>query len=116
MHDSFMIVLSALFVVVFAIMIHSMVKHRRAPGNPAAKFSGPTGTVQWLWALVPFGILAFVNITLISVPKERISTNTPQKTIAIAPNLNPDLSVSVQNALAMATAGDNDKSLSTNAH
>jgi cytochrome c oxidase subunit 2 len=67
-HNEFMLVITALFVVVFAIMIYSMVKHRKSSGQVPAKFTGPTGTVQWLWALVPFAILLFIDFVLMGVP------------------------------------------------
>ena len=52
-HNEFMIIIGILFAVVFAIMIYSMVKHRKSVGHPPAKFTGPTGAIQWVWALVP---------------------------------------------------------------
>lgn len=66
-HGYFMVMLTVLFVVVFAITIYSMAKHRKTHGDQASKFSGPTGTVQWLWAMVPFAILLFVDYVLISI-------------------------------------------------
>lgn len=63
-----MIIISTLFAVVFAIMIYSMVKHRKSQGHQPAKFTGPTGTVQWLWALVPFAILIFIDYILVGIP------------------------------------------------
>jgi cytochrome c oxidase subunit 2 len=67
-HNEFMIIITTLFVVVFAIMIYSMVKHRKSLGHQPAKFTGPTGTVQWLWALVPFAILIFIDYILVGIP------------------------------------------------
>lgn len=67
-HNEFMIIIGVLFTVVFAIMIYSMIKHRKSVGHQAAKFSGPTGTVQWIWALVPFGILLFIDFVLMGIP------------------------------------------------
>lgn len=68
MHNEFMIVITVLFVVVFAIMIYSMIKHRKSSGNPPAKFTGPTGKLQWFWVLVPFGILLFIDFVLMGIP------------------------------------------------
>lgn len=68
MHNQFMIIITVLFVVVFAIMIYSMVKHRKSLGVEPAKFSGPTGKVQWFWALVPFAILLFIDFILMGIP------------------------------------------------
>lgn len=67
-HNEFMLIITALFVVVFAIMIYSMIKHRKSVGHQPAKFSGPTGTVQWFWALVPFAILLFIDFVLMGIP------------------------------------------------
>jgi cytochrome c oxidase subunit 2 len=67
-HNHFMIVITVLFVVVFGIMIYSMIKHRKSIGHQPAKFTGPTGTVQWLWALVPFAILLFIDYVLMGIP------------------------------------------------
>jgi cytochrome c oxidase subunit 2 len=66
-HAYFVTMLTVLFVVVFVITIYTMAKHRKICGDQASKFSGPTGTVQWLWATVPFAILLFVDYLLISL-------------------------------------------------
>ncbi len=67
-HNQFMTIITVMFVVVFAIMIYSMIRHRKSTGHTPAGFSGPTGTVQWLWALVPFAILLFVDYVLMGIP------------------------------------------------
>ncbi|WP_245754366.1 cytochrome c oxidase subunit II transmembrane domain-containing protein [Candidatus Accumulibacter aalborgensis] len=67
LHNDFMLVITALFIVVFGIMIYTMVRHRRRAGYRPTKFTGPTGTVQWLWAMVPFAILLFVDYALMGL-------------------------------------------------
>jgi len=67
-HNEFMLVITVLFVVVFAIMIYSMVRHRKNAGHQAAKFSAPTGALQWFWVLVPFAILLFIDFVLMGIP------------------------------------------------
>ena len=67
MHGYFMVFLTVLFVVIFAITIYSMAKHLKGSGDQVNRFAGPTGTVQWLWAMVPFAILLFVDYVLISL-------------------------------------------------
>jgi cytochrome c oxidase subunit 2 len=67
-HNEFMLIITVLFVAVFAIMIYSMVKHRKSVGHAPAKFSGPTGRLQWFWVLVPFGILLFIDFVLMGIP------------------------------------------------
>lgn len=85
MHYSYMIVISALFAVVFAIMIYSMIRHRQACARSEAGFTGTTGTAQWFWALVPLAILAFINFSLIGVSDDHASTlSAPNKKIKLA--------------------------------
>jgi cytochrome c oxidase subunit 2 len=67
-HNEFMLVITILFVVVFAIMIYSMIRHRKSVGHQPAKFTGPTGSIQWFWALVPFAILLFIDFILMGIP------------------------------------------------
>ncbi len=67
-HNEFMLIITTLFVVVFAIMIYSMVKHRKSVGHQPAKFTGPAGRLQWFWALLPFGILLFIDFILMGIP------------------------------------------------
>ncbi len=67
-HNEFMLIIGALFVAVFAIMIYSMIKHRKSVGHQPVRFSGPNGTVQWIWALIPFAILLFIDFVLMGIP------------------------------------------------
>lgn len=64
MHHNYMIAISALFLLVFAIMIHSMAQHRRTSGQTSTRFAGPTGTSQWIWVTIPLLILGLVNVAL----------------------------------------------------
>ena len=67
-HNEFMVIITVLFVVVFAIMVYSMVRHRKSVGAEPALFTGPTGALQWFWVLVPFGILLFIDFVLMGIP------------------------------------------------
>ena len=67
-HNQFMIIITALFVVVFAIMLYSMIKHRKSAGAEPATFNGPKGKIQWFWTLVPFAILLFIDFVLMGIP------------------------------------------------
>lgn len=67
-HNEFMLIITGIFVVVFAIMAYSMLKHRKSIGHKAEKFTGPTGRVQWIWAFVPFAILLFIDFVVMGIP------------------------------------------------
>ena len=95
MHNDYMIVISALFVAMFAIMLYSMIKHRKQCGDRPG-FRGPTGKVQWLWALVPLAILAFINLALIDFSTERIVTRPARTELASAHPPRPLAPVSAQ--------------------
>ena len=76
MHFDFMIAISILFVLMFAVMLRTMVQHHRAQMNADQasgqamsqankRFGGPQGRSQWIWAVVPLLILGAVNFELI---------------------------------------------------
>ena len=67
-HNEFMLIITILFVVVFAIMIYSMIKHRKSVGHAPSQFTGPSGAMQWFWALIPFAILLFIDFVLMGIP------------------------------------------------
>ncbi len=67
-HNEFMLIITILFVVVFAIMIYSMIKHRKSVGHQPANFTGPRSALQWLWVLIPFAILLFIDFVLMGIP------------------------------------------------
>jgi len=67
-HNEFMLIITILFVVVFAIMVYSMINHRKRPGYEAATFSAPTSRLQWFWVLLPFAILLFIDFILMGIP------------------------------------------------
>lgn len=67
-HNQFMLVIFVLFVVVLAIMIYSIVKHRKSVGFKAANFTGPSTKSQIAWTLVPFIILLYIDFILMGIP------------------------------------------------
>ncbi len=73
-HYNFMLMISALFLLVSALLIISLFRHHRASGQSVARFAGPTGSVQLLWALVPVAILGYINYELMTLPEDRIAT------------------------------------------
>lgn len=67
-HNEFMLIITVLFVAVFAVMIYSMIKHRKSVGHAPSRFTGPSGALQWFWALIPFAILLFIDFVLMGIP------------------------------------------------
>lgn len=68
MHNEFMLIITVLFVVVFAVMIYSMIKHRKSVGAKPAQFSAPKNGLEWFWAIIPFAILLFIDFILMGIP------------------------------------------------
>ena len=67
-HNKFMAITLVIFVVVFAIMIYSIFRHRKSQGHQAAAFTGPGTAVQVIWTTVPFLILVFIDFILMGIP------------------------------------------------
>ena len=74
LHQAYMTAMSILFIAIFVVIMHTLARHRQRSGAAAAKrFGGPTGSGQWLWALVPLLILTGVNVALLDVPEKGAS-------------------------------------------
>lgn len=67
-HNVFISIIAVLFIVVFAIMVYSMIKHRKSTGHQAASFAGPRSKLQWFWVSVPFAILLFIDYVILGIP------------------------------------------------
>ena len=87
MHHNYMIAISALFLLVFAVMIHSMARHRRTSGQTSARFSGPTGSSQWIWATIPLLILGLVNVALFRGADRQMPTAKPDTQVSAIPSV-----------------------------
>ena len=67
-HNKFMMITMVIFVVVLAIMIYSIVVHRKSRGYEASSFTGPSTRSQVFWTLVPFAILLYIDFILMGIP------------------------------------------------
>ena len=67
-HNQFMVIIVAMFVVVFAIMIYSMIRHRKSAGAKPDGFTHPLRTWQWVLVWIPFLILAFIDFVVMGIP------------------------------------------------
>ena len=85
MHHNYMIAISALFLLVFAVMIHSMARHRHTSGQTSTRFAGPTGSSQWIWATIPLLILALVNVALFLGTDRQAPTTRPEVQVSAIP-------------------------------
>ncbi|HZV98003.1 MAG TPA: cytochrome c oxidase subunit II [Methylophilaceae bacterium] len=67
-HNKFMLITMAIFVIVLAVMIYSIVVHRKSRGYKASNFTGPSTKSQVFWTLVPFAILLYIDFILMGIP------------------------------------------------
>lgn len=81
LHNSYLIAISVLFVLLFAIMLWSLMRHRRPDGAP--HFGGPTGRVQWLWALVPMLMLALIDLALIDGTGDPVQASIDKPNVVV---------------------------------
>jgi len=90
LHNRYMMVLCVLFAAVFAIMIISLIRHRRSCLRSSEKFCGTRGAVQWFWALLPLAILTGINFALILPAPEQLAIPPQSIKLAAAPDT-PDV-------------------------
>lgn len=67
-HNEFMLISIAIFLVVLAIMIYSIFTHRKSKGHQPANFTGPSTRSQVIWTLVPFAMLLFIDFVVMGIP------------------------------------------------
>jgi len=67
-HNMFMVIIVTMFVVVFAVMLYSIARHRKSIGAKPHPFTHPVRTWQWVLVSVPFLILAFIDFITIGIP------------------------------------------------
>jgi len=67
-HNEFMAIIMAIFLIVLGIMIYSIINHRKSKGAQAATFTGPSTKSQVIWTLVPFAILLYIDFILMGIP------------------------------------------------
>lgn len=67
-HNLFMLIISIMFLVVLGIMLYSFWKHRKSRGQQAADFTAPRNKKQWIWVMVPFAILLFIDYVVFGIP------------------------------------------------
>jgi cytochrome c oxidase subunit 2 len=67
-HNKFMIITLAIFLIVFAVMVYSIITHRKSRGHEPAKFTGPGTAAQLIWSTIPFLILLYLDFILMGIP------------------------------------------------
>lgn len=67
-HNKFMLITMAIFVVVLAIMIYSIFAHRKSKGFKAVADKAPSTTVEIFWTLIPFVILLLIDFVIMGIP------------------------------------------------
>ncbi|MDO9393291.1 MAG: cytochrome c oxidase subunit II [Methylotenera sp.] len=67
-HNKFMLITMAIFVVVLAIMIYSIFAHRKSKGYKAVADKAPSTAVEIFWTLIPFVILLLIDFVIMGIP------------------------------------------------
>jgi len=67
-HNKFMLITAIIFVVVLAIMIYSIVKHRHDKGYKPVVDKAPSTAIEIFWTLVPFAILLLIDFVIMGIP------------------------------------------------
>jgi cytochrome c oxidase subunit 2 len=67
-HNKFMLIVAVIFVVVLAIMIYSLIKHRKSVGHQAVADKAPSTATEIFWTLIPFVILLVIDFVIMGIP------------------------------------------------
>ncbi|MCX7189356.1 MAG: hypothetical protein RLZZ541_840 [Pseudomonadota bacterium] len=67
-HNKFMLIAMAIFVVVLAIMIYSIFAHRKSKNFKPVTDKAPSTTVEIFWTLIPFAILLLIDFVIMGIP------------------------------------------------
>lgn len=67
-HNLFLGIIGVLFVLGVAILFYSIYKHRKSRDYRPASFTGPRGRKQWLFAVIPFLALVFIDFVVMGIP------------------------------------------------
>jgi len=67
-HNKFMLISIAIFLVVLAIMIYSIIAHRKDKGFKAVADKTPSTAVEIFWTLIPFAILLLIDFVIMGIP------------------------------------------------
>ncbi|MBA3695345.1 MAG: cytochrome c oxidase subunit II [Methylotenera sp.] len=67
-HNKFMIITGIIFFVVLAIMIYSIIAHRKDKGFQPVADKTPSTAVEIFWTLIPFAILLLIDFVIMGIP------------------------------------------------
>lgn len=67
-HNKFMSICAAIFVSVLAIMIYSIIAHRKSKGYKAVADKAPSTAMEIFWTLIPFVILLLIDFVIMGIP------------------------------------------------
>ena len=67
-HDLFLVIITIIFAISVTILFYSVFTHRKSRGHQPASFTAPSGKKQWIFALIPFLTLAFIDYVVLGIP------------------------------------------------
>ena len=67
-HNKFMIITMIIFFAVLAIMIYSIIAHRKDKGFQPVADKAPSTFMEIFWTLVPFAILLLIDFVIMGIP------------------------------------------------
>jgi cytochrome c oxidase subunit 2 len=67
-HNLFLVIIGALFLIGTGTLLYSVYAHRSSRNGSPARFTGPVGRKQWIWAGVPFAILLILDYGVLGIP------------------------------------------------
>jgi len=82
LHEAIMVLVTVIFVGVFAFMFYACYAHRKSKGHQAAQFHENT-TVEIVWTVIPAIILVFIAWPVTKVVIAQKNTSSPELTVKV---------------------------------
>lgn len=67
-HNKFMIITAIIFFAVLAIMIYSIINHRKSKNFKPVVDKAPSTAIEIFWTLIPFAILLLIDFVIMGIP------------------------------------------------
>jgi cytochrome c oxidase subunit 2 len=67
-HNLFLIIIAIIFTLSILVLGYTLFVHRKSRGHQSATFIKPTGVKQWIFTLIPFLVLIFIDYVILGIP------------------------------------------------
>lgn len=67
-HNLFLVIIGIIFAIGMTFLLYSIYQHRKSRGHKPASFAGPKTRTQWIFVVIPFLALVFIDFVVMGIP------------------------------------------------